>query len=741
MPTSTALPAQTAEPAAQAAAASFHALVEQLGYLNPEDIEQVRKAYRLADEAHLGITRKSGEPYITHPIAVAIQCAQWKLDAQAIMAALLHDVIEDTGISKTSLVEKFGSSVAELVDGLTKLDKLNFNTKEEGQSESFRKMLLAMAQDVRVILVKLADRWHNMQTLGSMPTNRRKAISAETLEIYAPIANRLGLNQAYRELQELAFQHLNPWRHQVLEKAVIRSRKRRSDLMRVVEEAVKKAFDQAGIKAQIEFREKTLYSIYKKMESKHLSFAQVTDIFGMRLVVPESIDCYTGLGLLHQLYKPVPGRFKDHIAIPKVNGYQSLHTTVVGPAGVNIEFQMRTEDMHRVAEAGVAAHWLYKTNVKDPSGREQQGTLWLQSLLDIQSETRDAAEFWDHIKVDLFPDAVYVFTPKGRIMALPRGATVVDFAYAVHSNVGDCAIAAKVNGSQVPLRTELSNGNVVEVITSVVPAPNPAWLGFVRTGRARSKIRHFLKTRAQAEAPALGEKLLIQAVRAEGLEQLPALDKANADIWDKLLRFTGARNQAELFTDIGMGKRVASIVAKRLVALMMDSGLKPDPLLISKERFTAHETLSQGSVTIDGGENASVQFGRCCHPIPGDDILGYLGRGEGLVIHRQSCESAQRLQSKDSERFMAVEWSDEPVRSFEVPLIVTVNNGKGVLARIASSIASSEADINQVNMPDEVRGHEVTEMKFLISVDHLEHLESVMRNLGWIPSVTSVRRG
>lgn len=741
MPTSTLPSTNPTDSAAQAAAASFQSLVEQLGYLGGEDIELVRQAYRLADQAHLGVKRKSGEPYITHPIAVAVQCAEWKLDAQAIMAALLHDVIEDTGITKTELIEKFGTSVAELVDGLTKLDKLNFNTKEEGQSESFRKMLLAMAQDVRVILVKLADRWHNMRTLGSMSSVRKKAISSETLEVYAPIANRLGLNQTYRELQELAFAHLNPWRHQVLLKAVTRARKRRSDLMRVVQESVQKALDHSRIAAKIEFREKTLYSIYRKMESKHLSFAQVSDIFGMRLVVPNTIDCYTALGLLHQLYKPVPGRFKDHIAIPKVNGYQSLHTTVVGPAGVNIEFQMRTEDMHRVAEAGVAAHWLYKSNLGNASGREQQGTLWLQSLLDIQNETRDAAEFWDHIKVDLFPDAVYVFTPKGRIMALPRGATVVDFAYAVHSNVGDCAIAAKVNGAQVPLRTELANGNVVEVVTSTVAAPNPAWLGFVRTGRARSKIRHFLKTRAQEQAPALGEKLLIQSVRAEGLEKLPAFDKANAEVWDKLLKFTGARSQAELFTDIGMGKRVASIVAKRLVALMGDTGHKPDPLLISKERFTAHETLSQGSVSIDGSENASVQFGHCCHPIPGDDIVGYLGRGEGLTIHRKSCETAKRLQSKDSERFMAVEWSEEPTRSFEVPLHITVNNGKGVLARVASSIAAAEADINQVNMSDQVRGEEATELQFLISVDSTEHLEAIMRNLGWIPSVTSVRRG
>jgi len=512
--------------AANAAAASFAALTARLDYLDPAEVDLVRKAYRFADEAHLGQMRASGEPYITHPIAVAAQCAEWKLDAQALMAALLHDAIEDCGVTKPQLIERFGVAVAELVDGLTKLDKLQFNTREENQAESFRKMLLAMARDVRVILVKLADRTHNMRTLEDVPREKWHRIASETLDIYAPIAHRLGLNTTYRELQELSFRYLKPWRYAVLAKAVDRARSRRRDLIQKVHRDVENAFDAAGMKVRIAGREKTLFSIYKKMDEKHLSFAQVTDIYGFRIIVPTVTDCYTAMGLLHQLYKPVPGKFKDHIAIPKINGYQSLHTTLVGPSGVNVEFQLRTEAMHLVAESGVAAHWLYKASVPQEENTERLGTKWLQSLLDIQNETRDAAEFWDHVKIDLFPDAVYVFTPKSQILALPRGATVVDFAYAIHSDVGDHTVAARINGAQVPLRTELKNGDVVEVVTAPVSTPNPAWLGFVRTGRARSKIRHHLKTLAQAESQQLGEKLLAQALRAEGIEKLPPDEEA-----------------------------------------------------------------------------------------------------------------------------------------------------------------------------------------------------------------------
>jgi GTP pyrophosphokinase len=726
--------------AANAAAASFAALTARLDYLDAADIDQVRRAYRFADEAHLGQIRASGEPYITHPIAVAAQCAEWKLDAQALMAALLHDAIEDCGVTKPELIERFGAPVAELVDGLTKLDKLQFNTREENQAESFRKMLLAMARDVRVILIKLADRTHNMRTLDDVPRQKWGRISSETLEIYAPIAHRLGLNQTYRELQDLSFRHLRPWRYTVLSKAVTKARNRRRDLIQKVQREVEAAFEAVGMKVRISGREKTLHSVYRKMDEKHLSFAQVTDIYGFRVIVPSVVECYTALGILHQMYKPAPGKFKDHIAIPKLNGYQSLHTTLVGPSGVNVEFQMRTEAMHVVAESGVAAHWLYKASDPQSATAERLGTKWLQSLLDIQHETRDAAEFWDHVKIDLFPDAVYVFTPKSQIMAMPRGATVVDFAYAIHSDVGDRTVAARINNEQVPLRTELKNGDIVEVVTAPVSTPNPAWLGFVRTGRARSKIRHHLKTLAHAESQDLGLKLLAQALRAEGIENLPEDDAAHHPIWEKLLRFTGNRNRAELLTDLGLGKRIASIVAKRLMTLMGEGGgEKPNALLLTRERYTAHESVSQGSVMLDGSENASVQYAPCCRPIPGDNILGYLGRGEGLVVHVSECAVAQRLQNKDSERFITVEWSDDPVRAFETSVMITVTNDKGVLARVAAALAGAEADITHLDMGNEA-AQDATDMRFLIAVRDQPHLEAVLRNVRRTASVLRARR-
>jgi GTP diphosphokinase / guanosine-3',5'-bis(diphosphate) 3'-diphosphatase len=732
-------PSPAAANAANAAAASFAGLTAKLDYLSPADIQDVRMAYKFADEAHLGQIRNSGEPYITHPIAVAAQCADWKLDAQAMMAALLHDAIEDCGVTKPELVERFGSPVAELVDGLTKLDRLHFNTREENQAESFRKMLLAMARDVRVILIKLADRSHNMRTLSDAPREKWHRIASETLEIYAPIAHRLGLNQTYRELQELSFKHLQPWRYEVLTKAVARARSRRRDLIDKVRAEVEAAFAAAGMKIKISGREKSLHSIYRKMQEKHLSFAQVTDIYGFRIIVPATIDCYTALGTLHQLYKPVPGKFKDHIAIAKVNGYQSLHTTLVGPSGVNVEFQMRTQAMHVVAESGVAAHWLYKVNSTDAAAAERLGTQWLQSLLDIQKETGDAAEFWDHVKVDLFPDAVYVFTPKSQILALPRGATVVDFAYAIHSNVGDRTVAASVNGEQAPLRTELKNGDVVEVVTSPDSTPNPAWLAFVRTARARSKIRHHLKSMEHVESQNLGERLLSQAMRAEGFDRFPAEDPAYAQVWEKLLRFTGSRSRAELLIDIGLGKRIAVIVAKRLVTLLAEKGDKPDALLLTRERFTAGEASTQGVLTLDGSENASVKFAPCCRPIPGEPIVGYLGRGEGLVAHAKDCPVAKRLFNKDAERFIEVEWSDDMTRAFETEIVVMVTNGKGVLARVAAALASAEADIAHIDM-DEEGAQDVTELRFLIAVRDVAHLNQALRNLSRTASVLSVRR-
>jgi GTP pyrophosphokinase len=726
--------------AANAAAASFAALTSRLDYLVAADIEKVRQAYKFADEAHLGQIRSSGEPYITHPIAVAAQCAEWKLDAQALMAALLHDALEDCGVTKAELIDRFGAPVAELVDGLTKLDKLHFNTREENQAESFRKMLLAMARDVRVILIKLADRSHNMRTLGNVPREKWGRISSETLEIYAPIAHRLGLNQVYRELQDLSYTYLHPWRNAVLTKAVEKARSRRRDLIQKVHSEVEAAFAAVNMPLRIAGREKSVFSIYRKMTLKHLTFAQVTDIYGFRLIVPSVIDCYTALGVLHQLYKPVPGRFKDHIAIAKVNGYQSLHTTLVGPSGVNVEFQVRTDAMNLIAESGVAAHWLYKAKSPEGTINDNLGNQWLQSLLDIQRETGDAAEFWDHVKVDLFPDAVYVFTPRSQILSLPRGATVVDFAYAIHSDVGDRTVAARINGEQVPLRSELKNGDVVEVVTASISRPNPAWLSFVRTGRARSKIRHHLKTLASAESEIFGKKLLAQSLRAEGIENFPEDETVYQTVWDRLLRFTGNRSRAELLNDIGLGKRIATIVAKRLVSLLAEeNGEKPDALLLTRERFTADESNKQGVVTLDGSENASVHYSTCCRPIPGDPIVGYLGRGEGLVVHTRSCPVAAKLQNKDSERFIDVEWADEPARPFETEILVSVINGKGVLARVAAALAAAESDITHINMGQEA-SQDASDLRFVIAVRDRSHLETALRNLRRTTSVLKVQR-
>jgi guanosine-3',5'-bis(diphosphate) 3'-pyrophosphohydrolase len=723
---------------------TFAGLQSKLGHLPKVELKAIRDAYKFADEAHLGQYRASGEPYITHPIAVAGLVADWKLDSQAIQAALMHDAMEDCGITKTELIERFGATTAELVDGLTKLDKLNFSTREEGQAESFRKMLLAMSRDVRVILVKLADRLHNMRTMSAMKADKRQRIARETLDIYAPIAHRLGLNQVYRELQELSFTYLFPWRHGALEKAVQRSRGYRRDIVARVQKDVTKAFADARLKVEVNGREKTVYSIYRKMREKHAGFASVNDIFGFRIVVATLPDCYLALGVLHQLYKPVPGRFKDYIAIPKANGYQSLHTTLVSPLGTAVEFQIRTEAMHAVAEAGIAAHWLYKVGTKggNPSDVAQRlGALWLKSLIDIQDETRDAGEFLEHVKIDLVPDAVYVFTPMSKILALPRGATPVDFAYAIHSDVGDHCVAVKINGEPATLRSELRSGDVVEVITAPNARPNPAWLNFVRTGRARSKIRHYLKNLEQEESQALGEKMLSQALRLEGLA-LPPLEPAGPDtIWPAVLRWSSNRNPAELMTDIGLGRKIATIVAKRITQDLHELGHKPDAVTLSLNRYSSSadgETV-QGLVVIDGAEGASVTMAPCCRPIPGDQIVGYLGRGEGLTVHTADCQVGQRLYERDRERWMQVEWAEEPTRAFETQLQVLLHNGKGALAQVAQAVSRAEADITHIDMGDERPG-ETADMKLLVSVRDRLHLAEVLRTLKRTPAVLKVHR-
>jgi len=718
----------TAAPAApKPQAASFAALLEKLSYLGKPEIRLIRDAYKFADEAHLGQFRDSGEPYITHPIAVAGLVADWRLDAQAVMAALMHDAMEDCGITKTQLIERFGAPTADLVDGLTKLDKLQFSTREEGQAESFRKMLLAMARDVRVILIKLADRLHNMRTVQAIAPDRRTRMARETLDIYAPIAHRLGLNQAFRELQELSFACLNPWRHAALSKALERARGHRRDIVERVEQDVIRAFAAARIKVQVGGREKTVFSIYRKMRDKHTSFAQVSDIFGFRIVVGTLNECYLALGVLHQLYKPVPGRFKDYIAIPKLNGYQSLHTTLVSPLGTAVEFQIRNGLMHAVAESGIAAHWLYKAKDKDSDEAQRLGTMWVQSLLDIQDDTRDATEFLEHVKIDLVPDEVYVFTPKSKILSLPRGATPVDFAYAIHSDVGDHTVAARVNNEPVALRTELHSGDVVEVITAAGARPNPSWLNFVRTGRARSKIRHHLKTMEIEESHAMGERLLTQAMRAEGL-RLPPDEAANQPLWQQVLRWSGNRTRGELLTDIAIGRKIATIVAKQLSKFMLEQGTRPDAVMLTLGRYASDDGPGHALVVVDGSEGASLHLATCCRPIPGDAIVGYLGRGEALLVHTAECRVARRQAEKDPERWMRVEWAEEPTRPFETAVTVLVRNGKGVLAQVASAISAAQADITHIDMGEEPAS-EAAELRLRITVRDRQHLADVLRTI------------
>ncbi|MEY2729285.1 MAG: pyrophosphokinae/guanosine-3,5-bis (diphosphate) 3-pyrophosphohydrolase SpoT [Pseudomonadota bacterium] len=727
--------------AQQPEVASYAALSEALAYLPKGDLKLVREAFKFADAAHLGQFRASGEPYITHPIAVAGLCAGWRLDAQAIMAALMHDAMEDCGVTKPELIERFGAPTAELVDGLTKLDKLQFSTREESQAESFRKMLLAMTRDVRVILVKLADRLHNMRTMAAMAPAKRGRIARETLDIYAPIAHRLGLNQVYRELQELSFAHLHPWRHAAVNKAVQRSRGWRRDIVERVEREVHQAFEDSRLKVGISGREKTAYSIYRKMREKHSSFAQVNDLFGFRVVVPDTVDCYTALGVLHQLYKPVPGRFKDYIAIPKANGYQSLHTTLVSPLGTAVEFQIRSQAMDAVAESGIAAHWMYKSK-ESAHDAQQLGAMWLKSLIDIQDETRDPAEFLEHVKIDLAPDSVYVFTPKSRILALPRGATPVDFAYAIHSDVGDHCVAAQVNGEAVALSTELRSGDVVEVTTSPSAKPNPAWLNFVSTGRARSKIRHFLKTLEQEESYLMGERMLTQALRAEGLVMPDTSgDDAPAEVtWAALVRWAGSRNRSELFTDIGTGRKIATIVAKRLARLLVEAGQRPDAITLSMGRFAASaEDAGHGLVLLDGSEGASVKYAPCCRPIPGDAVVGYLGRGEGLTVHTAECSVARKLGQRDSEHWMSVDWAEEPVRPFETAISTVLHNGKGVLAQVAQAVALAEADITHLDMGDN-RADDVTTLRLVLNLRDRQQLADVLRRLRRSPPVIRVSR-
>jgi GTP pyrophosphokinase len=692
---------------------------EWSGYLKPEDLSQVESAYHFSEAAHEGQFRQSGEPYISHPLAVANILAQWHLDSQALTAALLHDVMEDTAVTKTELSRNFGKPVADLVDGLSKLDKIEFETQEKAQAENFRKMLLAMARDVRVILIKLADRLHNMRTLDAVDVGKRRRIALETLEIYAPIANRLGLNSIYQELEDLSFRHLYPDRYRVLAKAVKGARGNRREVVSKVLEAVKRRLKANKVDAKVQGREKHLYSIYRKMREKHLSFAQVSDVFGFRVIVNDVHACYIALGALHGLYKPIPGRFKDYIAIPKANGYQSLHTTLFGPFGSPIETQIRTQEMHKIAEAGVASHWLYKDADTSLSDLQKKTHQWLQSLLEMQSESGDSVEFLEHLKVDLYPDEVYVFTPKGKIMSMPRGATAVDFAYAVHTDIGNRCVAVKINQELMPLRSELKNGDRVEIITASHAKPNPLWLNYVATAKARSHIRHFLKTMHFQESVQLGERLLNQALANYKL----SLADITETQWDKLVRDSNAKSRQDILADVGLGKRLGVVVARQLLSL----GDAP-----------SGDNSSLGSVVIRGSEGMAIQFAKCCKPIPGDPIIGMISKGQGMVIHTHDCPVIAKSRP-DPERLLDVEWDPESKKLFEVSIRLVVANQRGVLAQVAAEIAESRSNIQNVAIDPE-DGGAYTGMHFTLQVSNRLHLAQIMRGLRRIPEVIRITR-
>ncbi|MDP4590410.1 MAG: bifunctional (p)ppGpp synthetase/guanosine-3',5'-bis(diphosphate) 3'-pyrophosphohydrolase [Burkholderiaceae bacterium] len=696
-------------------------------YLPAKDIARIKEAYRFSDESHLGQFRSSGSPYITHPIAVAEICAGWKLDADALMAALLHDVMEDQDVPKATLAKQFGSDVAELVDGLSKLDRLDFISKAEQQAESFRKMLLAMARDLRVILIKLADRLHNMRTLDAVSPEKRRRIARETLEIYAPIANRLGLNALFRELQDLCFEATYPNRYAVLHKAVMAARGNRREVLTRIYDNVNAALPAAGIEAEVSGREKTLYGIYLKMLKQKKTFSDVLDIYGFRVVVNTMPECYLSMGILHQLYQPVPGKFKDYIAIPKVNGYQSLHTSLVGPYGTPIEFQFRTHDMHHVAEEGVASHWLYKS--KDVSLNELQKRTHasLQSLLDIQSQTGDSGEFIEHIKIDLFPDAVYVLTPQGQIVSLPRGATPVDFAYSIHTDVGNQTVACKINGEFVPLRTELSSGDTIEVVTSDTSRPSANWLNFVRTGRARSEIRHYLRTLRYGESVSFGQRLLNQALRELSLP-FPLDDDP---VWEKLAKESGGHSREEILADVGLGKRLAAVVARRFAndhPLVATTAADID-LLASARHVT---------ITIQGNEGQAVVLSPCCGPLPGDSIIAGIRVGTGLVVHTSDCSIAQKARGREPERWVNVAWDTQTARHFLARIDVDAMNERGVLARIASEIAQADSNITNVSMHEEENQSVI--LHLTVQVSNRKHLAQVFRAIRHVPQVQRISR-
>jgi len=688
-------------------------------YLSPAQVERVREAYDFGAEKHQGQKRVSGEPYITHPVAVADILADLRLDADTLVAAILHDVIEDTPTAKAEIASIFGQVVAELVDGVSKLDQIQFKNRQEAQAESFRKMLFAMVRDIRVIMVKLADRMHNMRTLGVMPPVKRRRSARETLEIYAPIAERLGLYAVKLELEDLGFRALYPYRYKVLERELKRARGNQKEFVGKIAETFKSALQKAAIEGAVEGREKHLYSIYKKMQNKKISINEMVDVYGFRIIVENADTCYRTLGLVHGLYKPMPGRFKDYIAIPRVNGYQSLHTTLFGPNGVPIEVQIRSEQMHRVAESGIAAHWKYKSGGDTFGGVEHdRAREWLASLVQIQ-EGGSSEEFLESVKVDLFPDKVYVFTPKGKILRLPSGATTVDFAYAIHTDVGNRCVAAKVDRRLVPLRTPLRNGQTVEVITAKGATPNPSWSSFLVTAKARAAIRQYLKNLKKGDALELGKRLLGLALEefSLNLKKIPPSD-VNA-----VVKELNLKDSDELYEKIGLGERLAPLVARRL-----------QPMQKSGDATVAGNS---GPLMIAGTEGLLVTYARCCFPIPNDPIMAYLSAGRGVMIHRQKCGNLAEYR-KQPDKWLSVAWEGTHGRLFSSEIQLEINNRVGVLAAVASSIAGTETNIDQVSL--EERDVNSSSLKFQIQVRDRKHLALVIKTIRGMPDVLRVFR-
>lgn len=689
----------------------FNDLHEELAcYLEPQDIEKCYRAYLLAEKGHHGQMRRSGEPYITHPVAAALILARMRLDYQTIMATLLHDVVEDTTVSKSDLIEQFGEDVTALVDGVTKLTKIKFESRAEAQAENFRKMVLAMVKDIRVIIVKLADRLHNMRTLGAMPRVKKRRIAIETLEIYAPIANRLGMHSIYTGLEDLGFHALYPMRYRAIKSAVEKTRGNRAELTKKIEQDLQKALHQLNIPYEHVFgRQKHLYSIYRKMRQKKASFTEITDVFAFRVITEDLDACYRVMGALHRTYKPLPQRFKDYIGIPKANGYQSLHTTLFGPFGVPLEVQIRTRDMDNVAENGVAAHWIYKSSGLEVNEAQIRAREWVKRLLEMQRSTGNSLEFIENVKIDLFPDEVYVFTPKGHIMELPKGATPVDFAYTVHSDVGNSCVAAKVNRRLVPLSIPLVNGQTVEIITAPGAHPNPAWLNFVVTGKARSNIRNFLKGQHHLESISLGRRLLEQAFA----ELASDFDKIPPESLQALLQDLHYKLLDDLLYAIGIGNQMAMVIAKRLV-VTQDSGEFLD------------KTAKTHPLAIKGTEGMVVHFADCCQPIPGDSIVGRFQQGRGILVHTSDCPVIKNIRG-NPEQFIALRWDEQVQGEFWVDITVDVPNQRGVLAILAAAISEAQSNIGNINVdPRDGRHNAIT---FSISVLNRAHLAKIMRRL------------